>query len=91
MLMASYVKEQESLLLVGTGHLSLCLGRIVFMWVGLSNLLKVREPHCVLMGHSLAPLLMMWKCGGRGCELIKLITSGLFRAYSYTIKHPKSI
>ena len=39
-------------------------------------------------GPCLAPLLMMWKCRGRGCELI---TSGLFRAYSYTIKHPRSI
>jgi hypothetical protein len=33
------------------------------------------------MGHSLAPLMMMCGIEGRGCELI---TSGLFRAYSYT-------
>jgi hypothetical protein len=51
------------LLLVGTGHLSLCFWRIVFMWVGLSNLLKVRETQCVLISHSLAPLLMMWGLG----------------------------
>ena len=57
---ALVIEKQMSLLLVGTGHLSLYLGRIVFMWGGLSNLLKVRETQCVLMGHSLAPLLMMW-------------------------------
>ena len=76
------------LLLVGTGHLSLCFWRIVLVWVRFTYLLEVRKTQCALLGHSLAPLLMMWKCGGRGCELI---TSGLFRAYSYTRKHPKSI
>ena len=34
-------QRTESLLLVGTGHLSLCLGRIVFMWVFSTYLLKV--------------------------------------------------
>jgi hypothetical protein len=65
------------LLLICMSHLSLCLGRIVFVWIGLSYLLKVRETQCVL-GHSLAP----YFDDVGGCE------QGLKRAaaygYSYT-------
>jgi len=53
-----------ALLLICMGHLSLCLGRVEEMRVFFTYLLKVRETQCVLMGHSLAPLMMMWE----GCR-----------------------